>query len=172
MKTLIAFFSHAGENYFGGEIRNIEVGNAKVIANKIKKMIDADLFEIEPVKTYPFNYRECCDEAMKEKNNMESVELKNYLPSIDGYDKIILVYPCWWGSLPQVVSTFLEHNSFSGKDIYPLCTHEGSGMGSSQRDISRICLGAVVHEGLPVQGSSAYSCDKILASWLDKNDIS
>ena len=32
MKTLIAYFSHTGENYFGGAIRNISKGNTAVVA--------------------------------------------------------------------------------------------------------------------------------------------
>ena len=31
MKTLIAFFSRADENYIGGALRNIEVGNTEIV---------------------------------------------------------------------------------------------------------------------------------------------
>ena len=51
-KTLIAFFSRADENYFGGSIRYIEVGNTEVAAEKIKELIDADVFKIEMKKPY------------------------------------------------------------------------------------------------------------------------
>ena len=51
-KTLMAFFSRADENYFGGSMRYIEVGNTEVVARKIKDMIGADLFKIEMKTPY------------------------------------------------------------------------------------------------------------------------
>lgn len=44
MRTLIAYFSRAGENYFGGSIKNITVGNTEICANLIKEFLDADVF--------------------------------------------------------------------------------------------------------------------------------
>ena len=41
-KTLIAFFSRADENYFGGAMRYIEVGNTEIVVGKIRELIEAD----------------------------------------------------------------------------------------------------------------------------------
>ena len=41
-KTLIAFFSRADENYFGGAMRYVKVGNTEIVAGIIKEMIPAD----------------------------------------------------------------------------------------------------------------------------------
>ena len=38
MKLLIAYFSHKGENYFGGRIVYINKGNTAVVADKIREM--------------------------------------------------------------------------------------------------------------------------------------
>ncbi|WP_208597330.1 flavodoxin [Trichlorobacter lovleyi] len=38
----------------------------------------------------------------------------------------------------------LESCDFSGKTIVPYCTHEGSGLGRSERDIKRLCPTAKV----------------------------
>ncbi|MDY5964692.1 MAG: hypothetical protein SPJ36_06490 [Peptostreptococcus porci] len=46
-KKLIAYFSRADENYFGGAIRYIEVGNTEIVVNKIAEMMEADIFKIE-----------------------------------------------------------------------------------------------------------------------------
>jgi flavodoxin len=40
--------------------------------------------------------------------------------------------------MPMAVFTFLESYDFSGKTIVPYCTHEGSGLGSSERDIKKL----------------------------------
>ena len=52
-KTLIAYFSHAGQNYSHGGIRDLPVGNTEVVAKKIHTLIESDLFFIDTVKKYP-----------------------------------------------------------------------------------------------------------------------
>ena len=46
-KTLIAFFSRADENYFGGAMRYVKVGNTEIVVGLMKDMIEADTFKIE-----------------------------------------------------------------------------------------------------------------------------
>ena len=43
-RTLIAFFSRADENYFGGAMRYVTVGNCEIVVNDMKHMIEADAF--------------------------------------------------------------------------------------------------------------------------------
>ena len=38
--SLVIYFSRSGENYFGGELKNIEKGNTEVIAEYIKEGSD------------------------------------------------------------------------------------------------------------------------------------
>ena len=40
-KTLIAFFSRADENYFGGAMRYVKVGNTEIVANIMKDLTGA-----------------------------------------------------------------------------------------------------------------------------------
>ena len=42
-KSIVIFFSHAGDNYSVG---NVEVGNTKIVADYITDIIGADQFEI------------------------------------------------------------------------------------------------------------------------------
>lgn len=166
MKTLIAFFSHAGENYFVDGYKTVEIGNAEIIANKVKKMIGADIFKIETVKSYSSDYNKCCAQAKEEQRRGELPELKNFLPSVKDYERMVLIYPCWWGTMPQAVFTFLKSYDFSGKEILPICTHEGSGMGSSERDIASLCPKSKLVRGLAIQGSYAQNCDEKLKRFL------
>jgi len=46
-KTLIAYFSRADENYFGGAIRYVKVGNTEIVVGVMKDLIEADTFKIE-----------------------------------------------------------------------------------------------------------------------------
>lgn len=166
MKTLVAFFSHAGENYFTDGMRVVTTGNAKIIAEKAQRLLDAGIFEIDTVKQYSNNYKICCDEALEEQKRGELPELKEYISSIEEFDRIILVYPCWWGTMPQAVFTFLHHYNFAGKVILPICTHEGSGMGRSESDIAKVCPGAKVERGIAIQGSYADVCDDKLKRYF------
>ena len=171
MKILIAYFSHIGENYFGGAIRNISKGNTEVAAEFAQKAVGGDLFEIKTVKQYPVNYKACCDEAQKEGRANERPQLSGTLPNIAGYDTIILGYPCWWGTMPQAVFTFLESADFGEKKILPFCTHEGSGMGRSESDIKKLCPTATVAKGLAISGSACGSAEPNIKKWLAANGL-
>lgn len=50
-KTLIAYFSHAEKNYTHGGIGYLEVGNTEVVAMKLHKLVESDLFYIDIVKS-------------------------------------------------------------------------------------------------------------------------
>ena len=156
-KTLIAYFSRADENYFSGAMRYVKVGNTEIVVNQMKEMIDAAVFKIEMKNPYSPVYMTCIEEAKKDLRAKARPELVYMPESIDGYDTIILAYPNYWGTMPMAVYTFLEAFDFTGKTILPLCTNEGSGMGSSEREIKKTCSGANVKSGLPITGSSAES---------------
>ena len=58
-KTLIAFFSRADENYFGGAMRYVKVGNTEIVVNSMKDILTADTFKIEMKEPYSSVYITC-----------------------------------------------------------------------------------------------------------------
>lgn len=170
-KILIAYFSRRGNNYVNGRIMNLPIGNTEVIAKKIQELTGGDMFEIKTVKTYPEDYTETTEVAKEEKWQNARPELANKLDDISSYDVIFLGYPNWWGTMPMAVFTFLESYDFAGKTIVPFCTHEGSGMGSSERDIKKLCPNARVLPGLAIRGSNVNKADKDVADWLKRLDL-
>ena len=170
-KTLIAFFSRADENYFGGAMRYVKVGNTEIVAGIIKELIPADTFKIEMKDPYSPVYMTCIEEAKKDLRAKARPELVSIPESIDEYDTVILAYPNYWGTMPMAVFTFLEKFDFSGKTILPLCTNEGSGMGGSERDIRKTCPGATVKKGLPITGSAAANSKSSVERWLKANGL-
>ena len=66
MKSLIAYFSRKGDNYVGGRIVNLPIGNTETAAKMIQKLTDGDVFKIATLKEYPSDYHECTEEARKE----------------------------------------------------------------------------------------------------------
>ena len=170
-KTLIAFFSRADENYFGGAMRYVKVGNTEIVAGIIKDLIPADSFKIEMKNPYSPVYMTCIEEAKKDLRAKARPELVSVPESIDEYDTVILAYPNYWGTMPMAVYTFLESFDFSGKTILPLCTNEGSGMGSSEREIKKTCPDAAVKKGLPITGSAAAGSKSSVERWLKANGL-
>ena len=61
-KTLVAYFSYSG--------------NAKAAAEKVAKIAEADLFEIQTVTPYSADYQKCVDEARKELRRMQGPGLQ------------------------------------------------------------------------------------------------
>ena len=170
-KTLIAYFSRADENYFGGAMRYVKVGNTEIVVNKMKELIDAYIFRIEMKNPYSPVYMTCIEEAKKDLRAKARPELISLPESIDAYDTVILAYPNYWGTMPMAVYTFLEAFDFTGKTILPLCTNEGSGMGGSEREIKKTCPGAVVKNGLPITGSQAERSQASVQKWLSANGL-
>lgn len=167
-KILIAYYSRKGQNYVNGSIKNLAKGNTEIVAEFIQKAVGGELFEIDTVKNYPVDYTECTEVAKVEIQQKARPELKNYLASIDEYDKIFLGYPIWWSIPPMAVSTFLEHYDFSGKKIITFATHEGSGMGGSVNYLKKICPSAEILSGLAIHGASAKNSEAEVSAWAKK----
>lgn len=168
MSSLVIYFSRAGENYFGGELKNIEKGNTEVIAEYIRELDGADLFKVEPTTEYPADYMKCIDVAKKEQQEDARPEIKETLENIDAYDKVYIGFPNWWGTLPMPMFTQLEQLDFSGKTVKPFVTHEGSGFGSSQKDLDRLCQGAEIKKGLSIPGANVSTAKDTVKAWIDE----
>ena len=167
-KSLSVYYSRKGNNYVGGSIVNLPVGNTEVIAKKIQGLTGSDPFQIETVKAYPEDYTETTRVAQDELSGNARPELAGTVADLDSYEVIYLGYPNWWGTMPMAVYTFLDAYDFSGKTIVPYCTHEGSGLGSSERNIKKLCPTAKVLSGLAIRGSGVDRADKDVTSWLKK----
>jgi flavodoxin len=155
--VLIAYFSHSG--------------NTGVIAKEIQKCVGGDLFEIATVDSYPRDYNTVVDVAKREQNASSRPELTMKVENMASYDVVFVGYPNWWGTMPMAVFNFLEQYDFSGKTILPFCTHEGSRLGVSERDIARLCPRATVVNGLAIRGSNVKTAQAEVANWLRKTGI-
>lgn len=166
MAKLVAFYSRADENYFGGAYRYIEVGNTEKIAHMIAEKTGAELFKIEQKTPYSKEYNACIAEAKKDKQSNARPELVKLPESLDGYNEIYLGYPNYWGDMPMAVYTFLEKFDWNGKKIHPFCTHEGSGLSGTESKIKSVCKGAEVTKGLAVNGSSVGGARDTVEKWV------
>ena len=167
--TLVVYYSRKGENHTPSGIQVLEKGNTAYAAEYIAKAVNAALFEIDTVKPYAENYRACCMEAVAEIKAKARPEIKGFVDDISGYDTIFVCFPCWCGTAPMCVFTFLEHYDWAGKKIVPVCTNEGSGLANSEKDIAASCPGATVAPGLSIKGHQCSSSEEMLAFWAKEN---
>lgn len=156
---LIAYYSRRGQNYVGGRIIDLPIGNTEVVAQKIEKLTGGEMFRIDTVKKYPADYTACTAAAQRELRENTRPRLADRVDDMEQYDTVYLGYPNWWGTMPMVVHTFLEAHDFTGKTIVPFCTHEGSGMGRSVADIRQLCPTATVLDGMAIRGGNASQAD-------------
>ena len=168
MAKLIAFYSRADENYFGGAMKYVTIGNTEKVAEKIAELTGGELFKIEQKVPYAAEYRACVEEARRDKQDSARPELAALPGNFDRYDEIFLGYPNYCGTMPMAVYTFLESFDFTGKKIYPFCTHEGSGLSNTERDIRGAAKGAVVGKGLAIHGSSVDDAGPMLKRWIEE----
>jgi flavodoxin len=171
-KCLIAYFSRKGQNYVSGRVVDLKVGNTEVVANMIQKITSGDMFYIESIAAYPKDYTEATEVAKNELRTKARPKLTGHVENIGAYNVIFLGYPNWWGTMPMPVFTFLESYDLSGKTIVPFCTHEGSGMGHSEQDITKACPKATVLKGIAIHGTNASSARSNVSSWIDELSIS
>ena len=151
-KSLIIYFSRAGENYSVGKV---DKGNTEMIVDYITQVTNIKSFKINPETAYPEVYSETVEIARNEKSSNARPKIKDPLTNIDNYDTILLGYPIWHSDLPNIVMTQLELLNFQGKTIYPFNTHEGSGTGNSISDIKKVVPSAVVRDGFSLRGQDA-----------------
>ena len=165
MKNLIIYYSRRGENYVNGTVQNLERGNAELITEFIQNAVDADVFEVDTVKSYDKDYMVCIEQAKAELKAKARPELKEMLSDISEYDNIFVVGPNWWGVYPMAMYTQLEALNFTGKTVNYVVTHEGSGLGGVPKTMKKACKGAKIGASLAVQGGSAPSSKAQVESW-------
>ena len=123
-KKLIAYFSATGVT--------------KIVAEKIKEVVDGDLFEIKPVELYT---REDLDWTNKESRS--SIEMRDGIKpevvdkvsNLDLYDTVYLGFPIWWDKQPTIINKFLEENDLSNKKVYVFVTSGGSTIDGTHKSI-------------------------------------
>ena len=52
--------------------------------------------------------------------------------------------------------------------VKPFVTHEGSGFGSSQKDLKKLCEGALIKKGLSIPGANVYGAKDAVKSWINE----
>ena len=156
-KILVAYFSHSG--------------NTKGIAEDIKKKTGADIFEITTVNKYSSDYNIVLDEAKAEQNDNARPELSSKVENMEQYQTVIIGYPIWWGDMPMALYSFLDEYDLSGKTVLPFCTHGGSGLSGTDKNVQQEEKDAKVTDGLAISDSSLNDAGEDVDKWLKGNGV-
>lgn len=143
-------------------------GHTREVADLIKDMTGAEIFEIQPVE----NYLRADVEEIAKKQVAEDYkpELKSSVTNIEEYDTIFIGSPVWWYSVSPPVMSFLSQCDLKGKTVVPFCTY-GSAYGDFFKMFKEACPGAEVLDGVDVTNSESEDMDKVkekIKLWLEE----
>ncbi len=162
-KSIVIFFSHAGDNYSVG---NIEVGNTKIVADYITEIKGADQFEIVTHKYDGMAYMPLIELAKEEVNKGELPPYEGTAPDLSQYDTVFIGGPVWWGTYPQVMFTLFKDINLDGKTVIPFTTHEGSGLASCASDVKKAFPKAKVTGEFSIYGHEVRTGKAKVEKWL------
>ena len=155
-KTLVVYYSASG--------------NTKDVAEKIAKITEADLFEIELVEPYTDDDLDWTDDDSRvsrehDDESLRDVELvSTTVDNWDSYDTVYIGYPIWWGIAAWPVDNFVKENDFTGKTAIPFCTAATSGIGDSGNLLEEMTGTGDWKEGERFHGGASESD---ISSWID-----
>lgn len=120
-KILVSYFSASGVT--------------KNVAEKIKSMLNADIFEIEPVNPYTNADLDWTNKQSRSSIEMNDLtyrpEVKNKVSNMSEYDTVLIGFPVWWDLSPTIINTFIEENNLENKKVYVFATSGGSSVTGS-----------------------------------------
>ena len=162
-KSIVIFFSHAGDNYSVGDI---DTGNTKIVADYISEITGADQFEIVTHKYDGMAYTPLIELAKKEAAAGELPPYEGAAPDLSGYDTVFIGGPVWWGTYPQVMFTLFKDINLDGKTVIPFTTHEGSGLASCASDVRKAFPKAKVTGEFSIYGHEVRGGKAKVERWL------
>lgn len=155
-KTLVTYFS--------------ATGITKKAAEKIANIINADLFEIEPIDIYTKE-----DLDYKNENSRTTIEMndrkfrppiKNKVENINDYNTILIGFPVWWYTAPTIINTFIEENNLNNKNIYIFVTSGSSSFDSSLNNLKKEYSNLKIIDGIRITDNEN---EEDIKKWLKIN---
>jgi len=170
-RVLLVYFSRAGENYYLGGRRNLQVGNTEVLAGMISDRIGCDSYAIEAADPYPDAYDPTVARNVDEQRDDARPVIANPLPDLTGYGVVLLGSPVWNVRAPMIMSTFIEGVDLTAKTVLPFVTYAVSGLSGIDVDYRRALPDSNVRDGLAVRGETVTEAVSDLDAWLNTNGL-
>ena len=152
VKSLVVYFSRAGENYWHGDRKNLKKGNTAVLAEEIAKQTDADVYEIVAADPYSDDYGATVARNVREEDEDSRPAIAHALPDLSRYQVVYLGSPVWNSTMPMIMKTFVEQAKWQGQQVRPFVTYAVSGMAGIDEEYQRLLPDLSVTQGLAVRG--------------------
>lgn len=169
--VLLVYFSRAGENYWEGGRRDLEVGNTERLATMIAERIGCDVYRVEASEPYSDDYDDTVARNVREQDRDARPGIVGELPDTSAYDIVILASPIWNVRPPMIMSTFAESVPLTGRTVLPVTTHAMSGLGRSIEVYSELAPNATIGRGLAVRGEAVSDAGADVERWLARVDL-
>ncbi|MGN1363119.1 MAG: flavodoxin [Methanobrevibacter sp.] len=159
MTSLVAYFSASGVT--------------KAVAEKLAKLLNSDIYEIEPEVEYTSEDLDWTNPKSRSTIEMKVNKefrppIKNKVDNIDDYDTIFLGFPIWWYTAPTIVNSFLESYDLKDKKIIVFATSGSSQLGGTMDDLKLSAPGANFIGGDRLNSSIS---EDDLKSWINGLNI-
>lgn len=153
-RKLVAYFSATGVT--------------KKLAERVSKIVGADLHEIVPNEIYTeedLNWmNENSRSSIEMKNKSFRPEIANKVDNMADYDTIYVGFPIWWYVAPTIINTFLESYDLKGKTIIPFATSGQSLMGNTNEELKNSCKNSILKEG---RRFDIKDSDEVIKNWIE-----
>lgn len=150
---------------------NEQYGSNQYLALMIARKLNADTLRLT-VRSgyYPTTYNALASFARDERDNNTHPELTSRRVDMSDYDNVFISAPVWWGTIPMPVASFLETYELSGKHVFVVTTHAGSGAGSNRNAIQELEPNAIVSSNVLAVSASRVgtSTSSTVDDWLNE----
>lgn len=175
--VLTVYFTRVGNSDFEEDVDAVSsaslmeengelIGNSQLLATMVQNAVGGDVYPIHTEKKYPSGYADTTNVAKMELDSNEEVRISGELPDMKEYDTVVLVFPLWWGTIPNAVKTFLQSEDMSDKALHLIVTHGGSGKGNSVEDIKRMTDAKVSDNVLTIYDDVVTEASDTVGEWL------
>ena len=143
-------------------------GTTKGVAEKIAAIENAELYEIKAAQEYSTADLDWNDEksrtTLEQKDKKVRPAIGSEPLSLEGYSKIYVGFPIWWGEEPRILDTFVESYNFDGITMIPFCTSGSSDVGRSDKNLAEHAGSGDWRKGQRFGGNVS---DEKLRAWID-----
>ena len=164
-KSIIMYFSRAGENYGVGDVKK---GNTEYLADFIREATGADTFQVNPEYPYPRDYSTCVQVA-QERQQTHDAPIAKPVPDITSYDTVFIGTPVYWGRMPEELRTALSGLDLTGKTVNLFVTHEGSAFADIPQQLEIMFPKVVLNKLFEIMGRRAAKARNGIARWLKES---
>ncbi|TQR33130.1 hypothetical protein DMB92_04010 [Campylobacter sp. MIT 99-7217] len=127
-KSLIVFYTRSLNSYFVADFISLKTG--------------FDMLKIKTQSPYPQDYDEMVKRVLFEKQSGFKPALKPISLRLEGFKNLIIISPIWAMSLASPIRSFLNSFDFKGKNIMPIFTNAGFGVGNALNIMKQECPNA------------------------------